>query len=137
MISMRPFLLLSALLLHSPLSQAEESLPLASGLWEVTTRPDIQRIPTPPTPKIDRLCLSESDIKDGKIALRVAVTCKISGGEWNKNNLTLSIFCPDAPPDAKILAELNAAGASFTSYIQLNPQIRYNHSGKWLSAQCQ
>lgn len=137
MIQLRPLLLLSALLLHSSLSHAEEPLPLASGWWEITTRPDFINIPASPAPKIDRLCLNASDIKSGKIALRVAATCKVAGGEWNKNSLTPNIFCSDAPPDAKISAELNANGTSFTSFIQLNPQIRYNHSGKWLSAQCQ
>lgn len=137
MISIRPFFLLSTILLCSHPVQAEEPLPLASGWWEVTARPDLINIPASPAPKIDRLCLSASDIKGGKIALRVAATCSITGGEWNKNKLTLNIFCPDAPPDAKIPAELNAAETSFSSFIQLNSNIRYNHSGKWLSAQCQ
>lgn len=137
MISMRPFFLLSSILLHSTLIHAEEPMPLATGLWEVTTYPDFKNIPAAPTPKIDRLCLSGSDIKDGKIAIRMAPTCKITGGKWDKNGLTLKVFCPDAPPDANIPAELSAAGTAFTSFIQLNPNIRYNHSGKWLSAQCQ
>ncbi len=141
MISIRHFFILSAILLHSTLIHAEEPMPLATGLWEITTNPDFKNIPAAPVPKIDRLCLGESDIKDGKIAIRVAPICKITGGIWNKNGdrngLTLKVFCPDAPPDAIIPAELSAAGTSFTSFIQLNSNIRYNHSGKWLSAQCQ
>jgi hypothetical protein len=135
--SLRSFFLLSAFFLHSTLIQAEEPVPLVSGLWEITTRPDFKGIPAASTQKLDRICLSEFDIREGKIALRVAATCKVTGGKWEKTKLTLDIFCPDAPPDVKIPAVLDAGGTNFTSYIELNPQIRYNHSGKWLKAQCQ
>lgn len=115
---------------------ASEPLPLQSGLWEITTQADLKGIPSAPMPKIDRVCLRPSDIETGKIALRTAATCKVTGGAWSDRRLTLNVSCPDAPPDAQIQARLESAGKSFTSFIELNPNVRYSHDGKWLAADC-
>lgn len=123
-------------LISANLAIANE-LPLAKGQWEVVTRPDFKGIPANPLPRTDRFCLDETMIRDGRIPVFLTPACKITGGTWQGTKLQISITCPDAPPDAKIPAELTADGKVFTSFIELNPSIRYNHSGKWVADQCQ
>lgn len=137
MIQLRPLLLLSALLLHSLPSHAEEPMPLASGWWEVTTLPEFTGIPVTPTAKHDGLCLGAAAIRAGVIPVRIAVGCKIAGGKWEGKKLRLHVACEDAPPDTVVPAELTVAeGKSFTGFVALNQMITYRYSGKWVSAEC-
>ncbi len=113
------------------------SPPLAKGQWEVVTRPDFKGIPANPLPRTDRFCLDEAMIREGRIPVFIAPACKITGGSWDGIRLQMTVTCPDAPPDARIPAELTAEGKAFTSFVELNPSVRYNHSGRWISEQCQ
>jgi hypothetical protein len=132
------YLILSvACLLPAVPAHASEPAPLAKGLWEVTTRAEFkQGIPANPMPKIQRICLDDLAIKEGRIPLYVAKTCEITGGTWDNNKLALRVKCPDAPPEAVIPAELHARHKTFTSYIALNQLITYHHTGEWVSAEC-
>lgn len=127
---------LTLLLLNVGTLMANDTLPLATGLWQVTTTPEFKGIPANPTPRIDRFCLDEAAIKAGRIPLRLAVTCKIPGGKWEGNQLVLSIVCDDAPPDTPIVNQLSAKGESLAGFITLNPAITYRYAGKWLAAEC-
>lgn len=118
------------------ISQANDDLPLRTGAWEIVTTPELKNIPAPPTPKFNRICLNDAAIKDGRIPLYIAPACKITSGSWDGNKLHLAISCPDAPPDAKIPAELTAQDDTFVSRIELNQMITYNYQGRWLSAAC-
>lgn len=124
-------------LISANLALANE-LPLARGQWEVVTRPDFKGIPANPLPKTEHLCLDEESIRNGAISLRTAHTCKITGGQWVDNKVTLRVFCPDAPPNADIPAELTASDIkSFTAYVTLNQMITYHYTGQWMSSVCQ
>jgi hypothetical protein len=129
------FTLLIALL-FVPIASADQP-PLTPGLWEVVTNPEFKGIPVTPSPKIDHYCLTEKSIREGRIPLRIAVRCKIMGGQWNTNKLRFSIACEDAPADAQINNQLEAAENTFSSFITLNPSITYQYSGKWLGERCQ
>jgi hypothetical protein len=132
----RFFLAGTLLALNANVPMAADTLPLVAGLWQVTTMPEFKGIPANPTPRIDRFCLDEAAIKAGRIPLRLAVTCKIPGGKWEANKLTLTIVCDDAPPDTPIANQISAEGQGLAGFITLNPAITYRYAGKWLAAEC-
>jgi hypothetical protein len=127
-------------------ADASVAPPLASGWWEITTRPEFPGVPMIPVPKIDKLCLAAEDIATGRIPLRSAPGCTVQGGKWQEKRLQLNIVCRDAPADAQITGTLDANEKSLAGEITIVSQpsqegpaaarFTYRHTGKWLAADC-
>lgn len=131
---------------HAEGAADKQALPLAPGLWEITTRPDFPGIPIVPAPKTDRQCLTAEDISAGRVQLRSAPGCNVQGGKWQDNRLQLDIACSDAPAEARIAGMIDAGEKTLAGEITLVHQpsqegaaagrFTYRHNGKWVAADC-
>lgn len=67
--------------------------PFDDGLWEITIFKELTNMPFPPRPLVDKQCLTNRDIAEGRIPLHVMRDCNVVPGRFQGEELDLKITC--------------------------------------------
>lgn len=121
--------------------------PLAAGMWQVLTQPDLPGGGMFAMPRTVTMCLSEADVTSGRISLPSMPACVVRSGTWSGSALALSLSCVGTMANAQVSGSLQASGQSFSGLIEvvlpsahdatLAPtRLAYRHLGKWQAAAC-
>lgn len=74
-------------------SNAPPSTPFDDGLWEIKITKELTNMFFPPRPLIDKQCITNRDIAEGRIPLHVMRDCTVVPGTFQGAELALKITC--------------------------------------------
>lgn len=121
--------------------------PLEPGLWQVNTRPEMVGGQMMALPRNTRVCVTEDDVKEGRIAVISMPACQVqAGGAWVDNALTLKLACRGLPENAQYRGTLEAQGKTFHGRVEVvlapdkegmeRGHMVYHQIGNWMAAEC-
>ena len=126
---------------------AQALTPLAPGLWQVNTRPEMVGGQMMVLPRNTRMCLTREDVQEGRIPVVSMPACQVqAGGTWTDNTLTLKLACRGLPEQVEYRGSLQAQGKTFQGRVDVvlapdkegleRGHMVYHQMGSWVAAEC-